>query len=113
MRILRAIGQIVAVAALLICVLVLVGAHFFGIPFISPIGSTVLSIFGPWLIVVPIAIGALEIWLWRASHSRGTLVLMITAVAATGWASMAVARMVAEFHKHGVPINLVRALGMR
>jgi acetyl esterase len=113
MRTARTIGQVAASAALVICLLLLIGAHVYGLPFISPIGSTVLSIFGPWLIVVPIAIGALEIWLWRASHSRGTLVLMITAVAATGWASMAVARMVAEFHKHGVPINLVRALGMR
>jgi acetyl esterase/lipase len=102
-----------ASAALVICLLVLIGAHAYGLPFISPIGSTVLSVFGPWLVVVPIAIGALEIWLWRTAHSRGSLVLMIAAVAATGWASVAVARMVAEFQKHGVPINLVRAFGMR
>jgi acetyl esterase/lipase len=72
-----------------------------------------LSIFGPWLVVVPIAIGALEIRLWRASHSRGTLLLMTMAVAATGWGSVALARMLAEFHHHGVPVNLVRTLGMR
>jgi len=113
MRIARTIGQIAAGAALVICILVLVGAHFYGIPFISPIGSTFLSIFGPWLVVVPLAIGALEIRLWRASDSRGALVLMITAVVATGWASVALARMLTEFHTHGVPINLLRTLGIR
>jgi hypothetical protein len=113
MRTARAIGQTAASAALVICLLVLIGAHAFGLPFISPIGSTVLSLFSPWLIVVPIAIGALEIRLWRASHSRGALLLMIMAVAATGWASVALARMLAEFHHHGVPINLVRTFGMR
>jgi acetyl esterase len=113
MRVARAIGQTVAVAALLICVLVLIGAHFFGIPFLSPIGSTVLSIFGPWLVVVPIAIGAFEFWRWHASRSRATLLLMITAVAATGWVSVALARMLAEFRIHGVTIDLVRTLGMR
>src|ERR1700729_2404742 len=72
MRVARAIGQIVAVALLLICVLVLIGAQFFGIPFLSPIGSTVLLIFAPWLVAVPIAIGAFEFWRWRASRSRAT-----------------------------------------
>lgn len=109
----RAIGQIAASAALVICLLVLIGAHAYGLPFISPIGSTVLSVFGPWLVLVPLAIGALEFRLWRASHSRGTLLLMTMAIAATGWASVALARMVAEFHNHGVPINLVRAFGMK
>jgi acetyl esterase len=113
MRIVRTIGQIAAGAALVICLLVLIGAHVYGLPFISPIGSTVLSIFGPWLVVVPIVIGALEIRLWRAAHSRGTLVLMTMAVAATGWSSVALARMVAEFHHHGMPINLIRTFGMR
>src|SRR3984885_7295487 len=42
-----------------------------------------------------------------------TAVLVSLAVAATGWASVSLARMVAEFHHHGVPINLVRAFGMR
>jgi acetyl esterase len=113
MRIARTIGQIAAGVALVICLLVLIGAHVYDLPLISPIGSTVLSTFGPWLIVVPIAIGALEIRLWRASHSRGSLVLMTMAIGATGWASVALARMVAESHNHGVPINLGRALGMR
>jgi acetyl esterase len=113
MRIARAIGRIVAVAALVICVLVLIGAHTYGIPFISPIGSTVLLTFGPWLVVVPIVIGALEFWGWRASHSRTALLIATIAVAASGWASVAVARMLAEFHNHDVPANLVRAFGMR
>jgi acetyl esterase len=113
MRIARTIGQIAAGVALVICLLVLIGAHLYGLPFISPIGSTVLSIFGPWFAVVPIAIGALEFRLWRVSHSRGTLLLMCMAVAATGWASVALARMLAEFHNHGVPINLVHTLGVR
>jgi acetyl esterase len=113
MKIARAIGQAVAVAALLICVLVLIGAHFFGIPFLAPIGSTVLSIFGPWLVVVPLAIGAFEFRRWRASRSRATLLLMITAVAATAWSSVALGRMLSEFHTHGVAVELVRTLGMR
>src|ERR1700678_1631924 len=109
----RVIGQIAAGAALIVCLLVLIGAHVYGLPLLSPIGSTVLSIFGPWLVVVPMAIGALEIFVWRASHSRGALVLVSLAVAATGWASVALARMAAEFHHHGVPINMVRTFGMR
>jgi hypothetical protein len=58
MRTARAIGQTAASAALVICLLVLIGAHVYGLPFISPIGSTVLSLFSPWLVVVPIVIGA-------------------------------------------------------
>jgi acetyl esterase len=112
MRIARTIGRIVTVAALVICVLVLIGAHFYGIPFISPIGSTVLSVFAPWLVVVPIAIAAFEFWRWRASHSRSALLIAAIAVAATAWASAAVARMLAEAHRHGVSVSLVRALGM-
>jgi acetyl esterase/lipase len=113
MRIVRIIGQIAAGAALAICLLVLIGAHVFGLPLISPVGSTVLSIFGPWLVLVPIAIGALELRLWRASHSRGAILLMTMAVGAAGWASVALARMAAEFHHHGVSINLVRTFGVR
>jgi acetyl esterase len=113
MRVVRTIASIVAGAGLLICLLVLVGAHAYGLPFVSPIGSAVLSVFGPWLVIVPIAIGAYGIWLWRAAHSRGAVFLMVTAVAATGWASVALARIVAEFHDHGVPLNLVRAFGLR
>jgi hypothetical protein len=110
MSIARVIGQIVAVVD---CVLVLIGAHFYGIPFLSPIGSTVLSICGPWLVVVPNAIGAFEFCRWGASHSRATLLLMLTAIAATEWSSVALARMLAECRTHGVPIDLIRTLGMR
>ena len=113
MRVVRTIGRIVAGAALVICFLVLFGAHFYGIPFISPIGSTVLSVFGPWLVVVPLAIGAFEFWGWRASHSRTAFLITTLAVAATGWASVAVVRMLAEFRYHDVPVNLVRAFGVR
>jgi acetyl esterase/lipase len=113
MRVARVIGRIVAVVALVICVLVLIGAHFFGIPFVSPIGSTVLSIFGPWLVVVPIVIGAFEFCRWRGSRSRTALIITAIAVAAAGWASVAVGRMLAEFHDHDVPVSLVRAFGVR
>jgi acetyl esterase len=113
MKIARTIGQILAGAALVLCFLILFGAHINGLPLISPIGSTVLSIFGPWLVVVPLAIGSIEILVWRASHSRGALLMMSLAVAATVWASVALARMVAEFHNHGVAINLVRAFRTR
>jgi acetyl esterase len=109
MRVVRTIGRILAGVALVICLLVMIGAHFYGIPCISPIGSTVLSIFGPWLVVVPFAIGGFEFLAWRASRSRGALLMLTMAVAATVWASVALARMVAEFHYHGVTINLVRA----
>jgi acetyl esterase len=113
MRIARALGQIAAVTALVICVLVLIGAHFYDIPFIAPIGSTVLSVFAPWLVVVPLAIAAFEFWWWRGSHSRSTLVITAIAVAMSGWASVAVARMLAETQRHGVPVSLVRAFGMK
>jgi acetyl esterase len=112
MSVARALGRIVAVAALLICVLVLIGAHFYGIPLLSPIGSTVLSIFGPWLVAVPIVIGAFEFWRWRASHARAAFIIAAVAVAAAAWASVAVARMLAEFHHHDVPVNLVRTFRM-
>jgi acetyl esterase/lipase len=42
-----------------------------------------------------------------------TAVLVSLAVAATGWASVALARMVAEFHHHGVPIDMVRTFADR
>jgi acetyl esterase len=112
-RIARITGQLAAGAVLVICLLVLIGAHAFSLPFLAPIGSTLLLIFGPWLIAVPLAIGAIEIWIWRASHSRGARLLLIMAVVATGWASVALARMVAEAHSHGVPINLLRAFGIQ
>ncbi len=113
MRVVRTIGRIVAGAALVICFLVLIGAHFYGIPFISPIGSTVLSVFGPWLVVVPLAIGAFEFWGWRASRSRTAFLITTLAVAATGWAAVAVVRMLAEFRYHDVPVDLVRTFGVR
>ncbi len=113
MRIARTIGLIAAAAVLVICLLVLIGAQMFGLPYISPIGSAVLSVFGPWLIVVPIAIGAIEWWVWRASRSRGALVLIIMAIAATAWASLALGRMMTEVHKHLVAINLARAFAVR
>jgi len=113
MRILRLLGLIAAGLVLLICLLVLIGAHVFGLPLVSPIGSMVVSVFGPWLIVVPAAAGASAIWVWRASHSRAALVLTIMAIAATGWAVVPLARMMAECRDHGVPIKLLRAFGVR
>ena len=111
-RIVRAIGLIAAGVVLSVCVLILFGAHIYGLPLISPIGSTVLSVFGPWLIALPVAIGALVGWSWRASRSRSTLVLTIVAAAVTVGNALAVARMVIEAHHHGVEINLVRAFKM-
>ena len=112
-RITRAIGLIVAGVVLSACVLILIGAHFYGLPLVSPIGSTILSLFGPWLIALPVAIGALLGWAWRASHSRSTLVLTLVAAAVTVGSALTVTRMVIEAHHHGVKINLVRAFGMR
>jgi acetyl esterase len=113
MRIARTIGLIATGVALLICLLVLIGAQFFGLPFISPIGSMVLSVFGPWLLVTPIALGAFAIWVWRASHSRGALALVAMAIVATGWASGSLAQIMMECRQHGVSIGLLRAFGVR
>ncbi len=99
--------------ALLLCLLVLIGAHFFGLPLISPIGSTVLSFFGPWFVIVPIAICAFELRAWRASHARGALVLTIMAVVATGLASVSFARMLAVAHRHGVTIDVARTFRLQ
>lgn len=112
-KIARKIGQIAAGAVLAVCLLVLIGAHLYALPLISPIGSTVLLIFGPWLIVVPLAIGAIELWMWRAAHSRSVLSLLIMAAAAAAWTSVTLARMVAESHEHGVSIDMMRAFKMQ
>ncbi len=113
MRTLQTVGRVATIVILGTCVLVLLGAQVFGLPYLSPLGSTVLLILGPWLIVIPAAIGALEIWVWRSSHRRVVLLRMSIAVAATLWASVAIARMVAEFQSHDVPVDCVRAFGIR
>ncbi len=113
MRIVRILGLIAAGIALAICLLVLIGAHLFGLPLISPIGSIVLSVFGPWLIVLPLALGAFTLWVWRSSHSRAALVLTLVAIVAAGGASFSLSRIMAECHRHGVPIDLLSALRVR
>jgi len=113
MRSARTIGLIAAGLALFLCLLVLIGAQFFGIPLVSPIGSMILSVYGPWLVVTPMALGLFAMLAWRASHSRGALVLMVMATVATGWASVSLAQIMRECRQHGASISLLRAFGVR
>jgi hypothetical protein len=113
MRIARLIGLIAAGVLLSACLLILLGAHFYNIPVISSIGSMLLSIFGPWLIAMPLGAGVFAARVWRASHWRSALVLMIAAAVAAAWGAAAVSRMVFEARHHGVRINLVRAFALR
>ena len=113
MRIARIIGLIAAGAALLLCLLVLIGAKFFGLPLISPIGSMVLSVYGPWLVVTPLALGLFAMLVWRASHSRGALVLIVAAIVAAGWASAFLAQIMTVCREHDASISLLRAFGVR
>jgi acetyl esterase len=112
-RIARVIGLIAAGVVLSACLLILLGAHFYEIPFLSSIGSMLLSIFGPWLIAIPFGAGVFAAWVWRESRWRSALVLTIAGAVAAAWGAGAVARMVAEAHHHGVRINLVRAFALR
>lgn len=113
MRIARAIGKIVAGIALLICLAALTGATFFELPWLSPIGSMLLSFFGPWLLAVPIVIGALSFWFWRTSREGGALLLALGALVASGWAVGLFAQVTAVAHRHGVTVNWVRAFALR
>ena len=113
MKIARILGLIAAGAALAICLVVLSGAYIFGLPLISPIGSTVMSFFGPWLIVVPLAIGAFELRAWRATRARAELVLSIMAMVATALAAVAFTQVLTVAHRHGVTINWVRTFELQ
>jgi acetyl esterase len=112
-KIARIIGLIAAGAVLSVCLLILLGAHFFKIPVLSSIGSIALSTLGPWLIATPLGAGVFAAWVWRTSRGRGALVLTLAAAVASVWGAAAVARMVLEAEHHGVRINLVRAFAVR
>ena len=73
MRIARVIGLIAAGVVLSACLLILLGAHSYKIPLLSSIGSMVLSVFGPWLAVMPLLVGVFAAWVWRGSHSQSAL----------------------------------------
>jgi acetyl esterase len=111
-KIAREIGLIAAGMVLSACLLILLGAHVYKIPILSAIGSTLLSIVGPWIVVVPLAAGVVAAWVWRGSHRRSALVLMIAAAVASAWGAAAVARMVLEAHHHGISINLMHAFAV-
>jgi acetyl esterase len=111
MKIVRAIGWVAASVVLLVEFLCLTGAHAYDIPLLSPIGSTAVSVLGPWLVVVPLLIGALCVRR-RASLSRGILFIVIVAATDVAWASVTYLRTAAEFHKHDVPIDVMRAFGV-
>jgi acetyl esterase len=112
-RIAQVIGLIAAGAVLSACLLILLGAHFYGIPILSSLGSMVLSIFGPWLVAIPLGAGVFAASVWRASHRRGALLLTIAAAVAAAWGAAAVARMVLVAQHHGVKIDLARAFAVR
>lgn len=113
MRIARIIGLVAAGLVLVLCLLVLTGAQFFALPLVSPIGSMVVSVYGPWLVVVPAALGLFALLSWRASRSRGVLVLMVMAIVAAGWATVSLAQIIAECRQHGASVSLLRAFGVR
>jgi hypothetical protein len=112
-RIAQVIGLVAAGVVLSACLLILLGAHFYEIPVLSSIGSMLLSILGPWLVVTPLGAGGFAAWVWRVSHRRSALLLTITAAVATAWGATAVARMVLEAQHHGVKINLARAFAVQ
>ena len=99
-------GTITAAFALL-----LLGAHVYSMPYLSPWGSLLLNWLSPWFVVLPLFAAGL---MWSAGprnrrRLRKALSLFAIAVAVIG--AVAVARMVATAREHGVPIDLVRTLG--
>ncbi|PWG02401.1 alpha/beta hydrolase [Sphingosinicella humi] len=91
--------------------LLLLGAHFYSIAYLSPYASIFLNWFSPWFVVLPLFSAAL-IWIAGPRNRRGlrkTLSLIAVAVAVIG--AVAVGRMIAVAHENGVSIDLVRALG--
>lgn len=90
--------------------LLLLGAHFFHVPLLSPYGSLILSWFSPWFVVLPLVAAAL-IW-WGGPRLRRQLRtgLSFFAVAVAAVGAIAVGRMVAVAGNNGVRINLAHAL---
>ena len=101
------IGGIVAAAFALL----LLGAHFYSMPYLAPYGSLLLNWLSPWFVLLPLFAAAL-IWFAGPRSRRGlrkALSLFAVAVALIG--AIAVGRMVAAAHENGVPIDLARTLG--
>lgn len=91
--------------------LLLLGAHFYSIPYLSPYGSIFLNWFSPWFIVLPLFSAAL-IWIaGPRSRRRLRKALSLIAVAVAVIGAVAVGRMIAVARENGVSIDLVRALG--
>lgn len=98
-------GAIAAAFALL-----LIGAHVYSLPYLSPYGSLLLNWFSPWFVLLPL-FGAALIWLGGPGSRRRLrqgLGLFAIGVALVG--AVAVGRMVAAARGHGVPIDLARTL---
>lgn len=101
------IGGLIAAAFALL----LLGAHVYALPYLSPWGSLLLNWLSPWFVVLPLFAAAL-IWFAGPANRRGlrkALSLFAVAVAVIG--AVAVGRMVAAVQEHGVPIDLARTLG--
>ncbi|HEY1146334.1 MAG TPA: alpha/beta hydrolase, partial [Allosphingosinicella sp.] len=91
--------------------LLLLGAHLYALPHLSPWGSLLLNWLSPWFVVLPLFAAAL-IWFAGPRERRGLRkALSLVAVAVAGIGAVAVGRMVAAAHEYGVPIALVRTLG--
>lgn len=99
-------GGLMAVALALL----LLGAHVYSLPALSPYGSLLLSWFSPWFVVLAL-FGAALIW-WAGPRSRRRLRqrLSLFAVAVSAVGAIAVGRMVAAAHDNGVPVDLARTL---
>ena len=98
-------GTITAAFALL-----LLGAHVYSMPYLSPWGSLLLNWFSPWFVVLPLFAAAL-IWIAGPRSRRGLRkALSLFAMAVAGIGAIAVGRMAAVARDNGVPIDLVRTL---
>ncbi len=91
--------------------LLLLGAHVYALPYLSPAGSLLLNWLSPWFVMLPLFAAAL-IWIggprFRPGLRKGS---GLFAIAVTVIGAAAVGRMVVAAHASGVPIDLVLTLG--
>lgn len=100
------IGGFIAV----VFALLLLGAHVYSLPYLSPYGSLFLNWFSPWFVVLPL-LGAALIWIaGPKSRRRLRKALSLFAIAVALIGAIAVGRMVAVARDNGVSIDLARTL---
>lgn len=90
--------------------LMLLGAHVYALPLLSPYGSLILSWFSPWFVVFPLIAAALIWWGGPRARRRLRTWLSFLAVAVAAVGLIAVGRMVAVADDNGVRIDLALAL---